>query len=46
MPVGDNDESNRLAILDGPWVGIIGGCHLYRCLRSFGRFDSGMEGVI
>ena len=46
MPAGDNDESDRSAILDGPWVGITGGGQLYRCLRSIGRFDFGMEGRV
>ena len=44
MPTGDNDESDRSAILDGPRVGVIGGGHLYRCLWLVEGSASGMEG--
>ena len=40
----DNVELSRSALLDGPWVGVLRGGHMYRCLELFRRFASGMEG--
>ena len=46
MPTGDNDLSDRSAILDSPRVGDTGGGHRYRRLWLIGGAASGMGGFL